>query len=116
MFIYNVSENIKKCLAMYVKSIMLKAMIIAVQKIHLNKIHFLKDKIFQFELKKLKSRNVEMLIYKNYNVVEKQFNFVAETVDCKQLISYAIVKTLIIHEMIYNSSSKFIVKLIKILQ
>jgi len=40
----------------------------------------------------------------------------AETVDCKQLISHAIVKVLTIHKIIYDFSSKFIVKLIKILQ
>ncbi len=57
-----------------------------------------------------------MLIYKNRNVVKKQLNSVAETVDYKQLISCAIVKVLTIHKMIYNFSSKFIVKLIKILQ
>jgi len=57
-----------------------------------------------------------MLIHKDHNVAEKQLNSIAETVDCKQLISHAIVKVLIIHEMTYNFSSKFIVKLIKILQ
>jgi len=50
------------------------------------------------------------------NIVEKQLNFVAETVNCKQLILHAIVKVLTIHEIIYDFSSKFIVKLIKILQ
>ncbi len=57
-----------------------------------------------------------MLIYKDRNVVEKQLNSVAKTVDCKQLISHAIVRVLTIHEIIYNFSSKFIVELIKILQ
>ena len=56
------------------------------------------------------------MIYKDRNVVEKQLNFVAETVDCKQLISHAIVRVLTIHETIYNFSSKFVVELIKILQ
>ncbi len=56
------------------------------------------------------------MIHKDHNVAEKQLNSIAETVDCKQLISHAIVKVLIIHEMTYNFSSKFIVKLIKILQ
>ena len=37
-------------------------------------------------------------------------------VNCKQLISRAIVRVLTIHEMIYNFSSKFVVELIKILQ
>ncbi len=57
-----------------------------------------------------------MLTYKDCNVAEKQLNSVAETVDYKQLISHAIVRVLIIHKTIYNFSSKFIVKLIKILQ
>jgi len=57
-----------------------------------------------------------MLIHKDCNVTEKQLNFVAETVNCKQLISCAIVRVLTIHEMIYNFSSKFIIEFIKILQ
>jgi len=57
-----------------------------------------------------------MLTHQDHNVVEKQFNSVAETVDCKQLISRAIVRVLTIHEMIYNSSNKFVIELIKILQ
>jgi len=57
-----------------------------------------------------------MLTYKDCNVVEKQLNSVAETVDCKQLVSHAIVRVLTIHETTYNFSSKFIVELIKILQ
>ncbi len=57
-----------------------------------------------------------MLIHKDCNVIEKQLNFVAETVDCKQLISRAIVRVLTIHETTYNFSNKFVVKLIKILQ
>jgi len=56
------------------------------------------------------------LIYKDCNVVEKQLNSVVKTVDCKQLILHAIIKVLIIYETIYDSSSKFILKLIKILQ
>jgi len=50
------------------------------------------------------------------NVVEKQLNSVAKTVNYKQLILYAIVRVLIIHETIYDFSSKFIIELIKILQ
>ncbi len=46
----------------------------------------------------------------------EQLNSVAETVDCKQLISCVIVRVLIIHEITYDFSSKFIVELIKILQ
>jgi len=62
----------------------------------------------------LKRTKIETLTYKDCNVAEKQLNSVAETVDCKQLISHAIVKVLIIHETIYNFSSKFIVEFIKI--
>ena len=63
-----------------------------------------------------RSTNIETLIYKNRNVVKKQLNSVAETVNCKQLILHAIVRVLTIHETTYNFSSKFIVELIKILQ
>jgi len=83
---------------------------------HLNEVHFLRNKISQFKSTTLKSINVETLIHKDCNVVEKQLNSVAKTVDCKQLILHAIVKVLIIHEMIYNFSNKFIIELIKILQ
>ncbi len=83
---------------------------------HLNEVHFLKDKISQFKSTTLRSTDVEILTYKDCNVAEKQLNSVAETVDCKQLISCAIVRVLIIYETTYNFSSKFIVELIKILQ
>ncbi len=83
---------------------------------HLDEVHFSRNRIFQLELTTPRSINVEMLIYKDRNVVEKQLNSVAKTVDCKQLISHAIVRVLTIHEIIYNFSSKFIVELIKILQ
>jgi len=83
---------------------------------HLNEVHFLKDKISQLESTTLKSIDVETSTHEDCNIVEKQLNSVAKTVDCKQLISRAIVKVLIIHEITYNFSSKFIVKLIKILQ
>jgi len=76
----------------------------------------LKDRISQFKSITSKSTNVETLIHKDCNIVEKQLNSVAKTVDCKQLISCAIVRVLTIHETTYNFSSKFIVELIKILQ
>jgi len=95
---------------------LLKIMTLAVQEMHLDEVHFSRDKISQFESTTLRSTNVETLTYRDCNVAEKQLNSVAETVDCKQLISRAIVKVLTIHEMTYNFSSKFIVKLIKILQ
>ena len=116
MFIHSVSENMNTCSAMHVRSMLLRIMILTVQEMHLNEVHFLKDRIFQFELTTSKSINVETSTYKDCNIIEKQFNSVAETVDCKQLISHAIVKVLTIYEMIYNFSNKFVVKLIKILQ
>jgi len=116
MSVHNVNENTRKCLTMHVRSILLKTIIITVQKIYLDEIHFLRNRIFQFESKNLRSQNVETLTHQNHNVIKKQLNSVAETVDCKQLISRAIIKVLTIHEITYDSSSKFIVKLIKILQ
>jgi len=116
IFVHNVNEDVNKHLTIHVRSMLLKAMIIAMQKIHLDEIYFSRDKISQFKLKNLRSQDVETLIHQDHNIIEKQFNSVAETVDCKQLVSHAIVRVLTIHEMIYNSSSKFIVKLIKILQ
>jgi len=95
---------------------LLKTMIIMMQKMHLNKVHFSRNRISQFKSKKLKSQNIKTLIHQNHNIIKKQFNSVAETVDCKQLILHAIVRVLIIYEMTYDLSSKFIVELIKILQ
>jgi len=83
---------------------------------HLDEVHFSRNRIFQFESTISKSTDIETLIHKDCNVAEKQLNSVAETVDCKQLISHAIVRVLTIHEIIYNFSSKFVVELIKILQ
>ncbi len=116
MSVHNVSENTSTCSAMHVRSMLLKVMILAVWETHLNEISFLRDRISQFESTTLKSTNIETLTHKDHNVTEKQLNSVAETVDCKQLVSRAIVRVLTIHEIIYNFSSKFIVKLIKILQ
>jgi hypothetical protein len=113
--VHNVSEDASKHSAIHVRSMLLKTMIIAMQKMHLDEIHFSKDRISQFESKKLKNQDVETLIHRDRNVVEKQLNSVAETVDCKQLISRAIVRVLTIHETTYDSSSKFIIELIKIL-
>ncbi len=83
---------------------------------HLDEVHFSRDKISQLESTTLKSTNVETLTNKDCNVVKKQLNSVAEIVDCKQLVSHAIVRVLTIHETTYNFSSKFVVELIKILQ
>ncbi len=114
--VYNVSENMSTCSAVHVRSMLLRIMILTVREMHLNEVHFLKDKISQFKSTTSRSTDVKTLTHKDCNVVEKQLNSVAETVDCKQLISCAIVRVLIIHEMTYNFSSKFIVELIKILQ
>jgi len=115
MFVHNVNENMNTCSAMHVRSMLLKIMILAVREMHLDEVHFSKDRISQLESTTSRSTDVETLTYRDRNVAEKQLNSVAETVDCKQLISHAIVKVLTIHETIYNFSSKFIVELIKIL-
>ena len=116
MSVHNVSENTSTCSAMHVRSMLLKVMILAVWETHLNEISFLRDRISQFESTTLKSTNIETLTHKDHNVTEKQLNSVAETVDCKQLVSRAIVRVLTIHETTYDFSNKFIVELIKILQ
>ncbi len=115
MFAHSINENTSMCSAMHVKSMLLRIMILAVQETHLNQVHFLKDRISQFKSTTSRSTNVETSIHKDCNVTEKQLNSVAETVNCKQLVSHAIVEVLTIHETTYNFSSKFIVELIKIL-
>jgi len=116
MSVHSVSENMSTCSAMHVRSMLLRIITLTVQETHLDEVHFLKDKISQFESTTLRSTDIKMLTHKDRNVAEKQLNSVAETIDCKQLISRAIVRVLTIHEMTYNFSSKFVVKLIKILQ
>ncbi len=114
--VHNVNENMSTCSAMHVRSMLLRIMILTVQETHLNEVHFSKDKISQFKSTTSKSIDIKTLIYRDCNVAKKQLNSVTETVDCKQFISCAIVRVLTIYEMIYDFSSKFIVKLIKILQ
>ncbi len=116
MFIHSVNENMSRCSAMHVRSMLLEIMILAMQKTHLDEVHFLRNKISRSESENLRRHDDETLTHRDHNVAEKQLNSVAETVDCKQLISHAIVRVLTIHEMIYDFSSKFIVELIKILQ
>ncbi len=116
MSVHNVNENMSTCSAVHVRSMLLRIMTLTVQETHLNEVHFSRSKIFQFESTTSRSTNVETSTHKDRNVAEKQLNSVAETVDCKQLISCTIVRVLIIHEMTYNFSSKFVVELIKILQ
>ncbi len=116
MSVHSVSENTSTCSAMHVRSMLLRVMILAMQEMHLDEVHFLRDRISQFESITSKSTDVETLIHRNCNVAKKQLNSVAETVDYKQLVSHVIVRVLTIYEMIYDFSSKFIVELIKILQ
>ncbi len=116
MSVHNVSKNMSTCSAIHVRSMLLRIMILAVRETHLNEVHSFKDKISQFKSTTLRRINIKTLIYKDCNITEKQLNSVAETVDCKQLISHAIVRVLTIHETIYNFSSKFVVELIKTLQ
>jgi len=116
MSIYNVSENTSTCLAVHVRSMLLRIMILAMQETHLDEVHFSRDRISQLESTTSRSTDVETLTHRDCNVVKKQLNSVAETVGCKQLVSRVIVRVLTIHETTYNFSNKFIVKLIKILQ
>ena len=115
MSVHNVSENTSMCSAVHVRSMLLKVMILASQT-HLDEVHFLRDRISQFKSTTSKSTDVETSTHRDRNVAEKQLNSVAETVDCKQLFSRAIVRVLTIHETTYNFNSKFVVELIKILQ
>jgi len=46
---------------------------------------FFRNRISQLKLTISRRTNVETLIHKNSNIVKKQFNFIAETVDYKQL-------------------------------
>ncbi len=94
MSVHNVNENMNTCSAMHVRSMLLKIMLLTVQEMHLDEVHFLRNKISQFESITLKSINIETSTYRNQNVVKKQLNSVVETVDCKQLISHVIVKVL----------------------
>ncbi len=116
MFVHSVNENTSTCSAVHVRSMLLRVMTLTMQKTHLNEVHFLRGKISWSESENLKRHDDKTSTHRDCNVAEKQLNSVAETIDCKQLISHAIVRVLTIHETIYNFSSKFIVELIKILQ
>ena len=58
----------------------------------------------------------EMYAQCKCNVAELQLNSVAETVDCKQLISHVMMRELFIHKTAEENSSQFLQKLIQILQ
>jgi len=116
MSVHSVSEYTSTCSAMHVRSMLLRVMILAVREMHLDEVHFSRDRISQLESTTSKSTNVKTSTHRDRNVAEKQLNSVAETVDCKQLVSRAIVRVLTIYETAYDFSSKFVVELIKILQ
>jgi len=61
--VHNVSEDASKHSAVHVKSMLLRAMIIMMQKMHLNEVHFLKDRISQLKSKNLRSQDIEMLTH-----------------------------------------------------
>ena len=44
------------------------------------------------------------------------FNFAAETVDCKQLVSYVLISGMISHKIIYDDNNEFFLKLVWTLQ
>ena len=71
MSVHNINENTSIYSTMHVRSMLLKVMTLAMQEMHLNEVHFLKDKISQFESTTFKSTDVEMLIHKDHNIAEK---------------------------------------------
>ena len=96
-----------------VKSLLLRIFKAAVRATHLNTVYLLKLKNSQV----VKTSDTdEILIKINPNVIEKQLNFVVETVDYKQLVSRTIVILMTMYKTTYNFNSKFIIKLIKTLQ
>ncbi len=70
-FIHSVSENMSTCSAMHVRSMLLKIMTLAVQEMHLDKVHFSKDRISQLESTTSRSTDVEMLTHRDCNIAEK---------------------------------------------
>ena len=50
---------------------LLRIMTLTMQETHLNEVHFLRNKIFQFESTTLRRTNVETLTHRNHNVTEK---------------------------------------------
>jgi len=61
--VHNVSKDVSKHSTTHVRSMLLKVMIIAVQKMHLDEIYFSRNKISQFKSKNLRSQNVETLTH-----------------------------------------------------
>jgi len=50
------------------------------------------------------------------NVSEELLNSVAETINCKQFISYALIQKVTDSEMIHNKRQSFFLKLVHLLQ
>ena len=76
------------------------------------KIIRIRDSELRTEL--LRSNNKMYTQYK-YNVTELQFNSATETVDCKQLILYIIIRELFIYKIAEENSSQSLQKLIQTL-
>ena len=68
------------------------------------------------DIKTSESHNEKTSTHLDHNVAEKQLNFVVETVNCKQLVSHAVIRIMMLHETTYDSCSKFVVEFIKTLQ
>ena len=69
----------------------------------------------ELETESLRS-NSKMYAQHKCNIAELQLNSVAETVDCKQLISHVMMRELFIHETAEENSSQSLQKLIQTLQ
>jgi len=50
------------------------------------------------------------------NVAEELLNFVAETTDCKQFISYTLIQKVTHNKMIHNKKQSFFLELVHLLQ
>ena len=72
---------------------------------------FIRCRDFKLRNKLLKS-NREMSAQYIYNIVKKQLNSVTETVNCKQLVLYMMMKELTIYKMALNVSSEALTDLI----
>ncbi len=54
MSVHNVNENTSTCSAMHVRSMLLRVMNLTVRETHLDEVHFLRSKIFQFQINNFK--------------------------------------------------------------
>ncbi len=71
MSVHNVSENMSMYSAVHVKSMLLKVMTLAMQKMHLNEVHFLRNRISRSESENLRKHDDETLTYRDHNIAEK---------------------------------------------